>query len=164
MGLCTWRRVAAWLKDCRGTNLIEAAFVTPLLLLLTFGIVDFSGVFYGYLALENGVSQATRFGITGEVLADPNQPKVNLSRVDSIKLAMRRATPTMTIPDAAFTFSHLPEGQSVWLAGTGGPNDVEKVMVTYDWELMTPLIGTLFPKGHLTLKVSSAMKNEPRFQ
>jgi len=156
--------MAAWLKDCRGTNLVEAAFVTPLLLLMTFAIVDFGGLFYAYLALESGVSQATRFGVTGQQLADPNNPQVNLSRTDSIKLAMRRATPTITIPDNAFSFSHLPEGQTVWLAGTGGPKDVEKVQIDLNWDLMTPLIASFFPNGKLTLRVSSSMKNEPRFQ
>lgn len=164
MFTCHRRRVLAWLKDCRGTNLIEAAFVLPLLLLLTFGIVDFGGLFYAWLALENGVSQATRFGITGEQLGDPENPAVKLSRTDSIKLAMRRATPSLTIDDDAFTFSHLPQGASDWVAGTGGPNDIEKVQVVYTWELMTPLISHFFPNGELQLRVDSAMKNEPRFQ
>ena len=48
------------LKDATGATLLEAAIITPLLLLLTFSIADFGGLFYVYLALENGVSQATR--------------------------------------------------------------------------------------------------------
>ena len=159
-----WRRIARWLKDCRGTNLVEAAFVLPLLLLVTFAIADFGGLFYAYLALENGVSQATRMAVTGQQLNDPNQPNVQLSRMDSIKLAMRKATPSLTIPDNAFTFSHLPQGSNVWVAGTGGPNEIEKVQINYTWQLMTPLIATLFPGGELRLTVSSSMKNEPRFQ
>ena len=46
--------------------MLEAAIITPLLLLLTFSIVDFGALFYVYLALENGVSQATRYGVTGQ--------------------------------------------------------------------------------------------------
>ena len=53
------------LKDATGATLLEAAIITPLLLLLTFSIADFGGLFYVYLALENGVSQATRFAVTG---------------------------------------------------------------------------------------------------
>ena len=40
------------LRDDTGTSLIEAALITPLLLILTFAIVDFGAVFYAYLALE----------------------------------------------------------------------------------------------------------------
>jgi Flp pilus assembly protein TadG len=46
------------LGDSRGATLVEAAVLTPLLLLLTFSIMDFASLFYVYLALENGVSQA----------------------------------------------------------------------------------------------------------
>jgi Flp pilus assembly protein TadG len=31
--------------------------ITPLLLMLTFGIIDFASMFYVYLALENSVSR-----------------------------------------------------------------------------------------------------------
>ena len=46
--------------------------IIPLLLLLTFAIIDFSTVLYIYLTLENGVSQATRYAVTGQQMNDPN--------------------------------------------------------------------------------------------
>ena len=146
--------------DCNGTNLVEAALITPLLLLLTFAIVDFAGVFYVYLALENGVSQATRFAVVGANADDPNNPGTNLNRTDSIKLAMRQATPTLTIPDSDFTFSHLSAGGGAWVAGPGTSGDVEKVTIDHTWSIMTPLIRPFFTNGQLVLEVSSAMKNE----
>ena len=48
-------RVVRRLRDTRGGSLVEAALITPLLLMLTFGIIDFASMFYVYLALENGV-------------------------------------------------------------------------------------------------------------
>src|SRR5688500_15983751 len=96
---CTSRLVRR-LKDARGSNIVEMALVMPLLFLLTFSIVDFASMFYVYLALENGVSQAARFGVTGNVL--PGK-----TRDESIREAMRSATPSLTIDDDAFTFSHL---------------------------------------------------------
>jgi Flp pilus assembly protein TadG len=51
--------------------MLEAALITPLLLLLTLSIIDFGAMFYVYLALENGASLATRYGITGRVMDDP---------------------------------------------------------------------------------------------
>ncbi len=144
--------------------MVEAAIITPLLLLLTFGIVELGTMFYVYLSLENGVSQATRFAITGNLAADPNNPGQMLSRADSIKAAMRDATPTLTIPDAAFTFNHLPAGGAGWVGGTGGPGDVEKVGVDYTWTMMTPLMRPFFSNGQIQMHVESAMKNEGRFQ
>ena len=144
------------LKSSRGTNLLETALILPLLLLITFSIVEFGAMFYSYLALENGVSQATRYGITGATSG-------TLTREDSIKAAMRDATPTLTIPDSAFTFNYLPQGASTWLSGPGGPGDIEKVTVNYTWDFMTPLLRPFFTNGQLPMQVSSSMKNEGRF-
>src|SRR5262245_36807719 len=110
----------------RGQTLIEAAFVTPLLLLLTFGIVDLGAILYIYLALESGVSQVTRYGVTGNAMD-------GLSREESIKSTMRRATPTLTLDDGAFEFSHLSGGS--WVSGAGGPGEIEKVTVRYTHEV-----------------------------
>jgi uncharacterized membrane protein (UPF0127 family) len=152
------------LRDNAGTNILEAAILTPLLLLLTFGIVDFGALFYVFLSLENGVSQATRYGVTGNLMDDPAHPGTPLSRADSIKLAMRQATPTLTIPDSAFTFSFMPPGASSWSSGTGGPGDIGKVTIDYTWTLMTPMMRPFFTGGQAHLRVDSAMKNEARFQ
>lgn len=82
-------RAGRRLRDARGVALIEAALITPLFLLLTFSIVEFGAVFYACLAPENGVSLATRYAVTGNLLDDPANPGTPLSRQDSIKTAMR---------------------------------------------------------------------------
>ncbi len=158
------RRILRRLRDTSGTSIVEAAIITPLLLLLTLSIVDFGVLFYVYLALENGVSQATRFAVTGNVKDDPGKPGNPLSRTDSIKLAMRQATPTLTIADGAFSFNHMALGGGPWIAGTGGPQEIEKVTINYDWTLLTPLLRPFFTGGKLKFSVESTMKNEGRFQ
>ena len=156
--------LVARLRDTAGTNILEAAILTPLLLLLTLSIADFGALFYVYLALENGVSQASRYGVTGNAMDDPARPGTPLSRSDSIKTAMRQATPTLTLPDSAFSFSFMAPGATGWTAGTGGPGDIGKVTVDYDWTLMTPLLRPFFTGGQAHLRVDSAMRNETRFQ
>jgi Flp pilus assembly protein TadG len=151
------RRVVRRLRDSRGATLIEAAIMTPLLLLLTFSIVDFACLFYVYLALENGASQATRYAVTGNLQA-------GMTREQSIKAAMRQATPTLTLDDNMFSFSFLPPGGAVWQPGTGGENDIGKVTINYQWNLMTPLIRPFFTGGQINIRVESAMKNERKFQ
>ena len=116
--------LARRVRETAGNSLLEAAIITPLLLLLTLSIIDFGALFYVYLALENGVSQATRYGVTGNVMPDPLNPANNLSHDDSIKAAMRSATPTLTLPDAAFSFQFMPAGGGAWQAGSGGPNQL----------------------------------------
>ena len=157
-----WRRRRSLrrLSDARGANLVEAAVITPLLLLLTLAIVDFSAMFYAYLALEHGVSQATRYAVTGQQMSASGTP---IGREASIKAKMRDATPTLTIPDGAFSFSFMRPGTSAWNGGLGGPNDVGRVTVNYNWTFMTPLIRPFFPGGQINLTVQSTMKNEAIF-
>ena len=150
-------RLARLAKESRGANIVEMALVMPLLFLLTFSIVDFGSLFYAYLALENGVSQAARYGVTGNTLAGE-------SREESIRDAMRKATPTLTLEDGDFTFSHLTPGAAAWQPGSGNPGDVSKVQVTHGWKLMTPFIREFFAGNMVTIKVESAMLNEPRFE
>lgn len=152
---CTSRLVRR-IKDSRGANIVEMALVLPLLFLVTFSIVDFASLFYVYLAMENGVSQAARFGVTGNVSG-------GLSREDSIRKAMRESTPTLAFQDIDFTFSHMAPGGAAWLAGSGNPADISKVKVTHTWALMTPFIREFFANGKITIAVESAMLNEPRF-
>ena len=137
--------------------MIEAAIITPLLLIVTFAIVDFGVLLYVHLALANGVSLATRYGVPGNVMP-------GMSREASIRTAMRNNTPTLTLDDSAFTFSHMAPGGGSWAAGTGGPNDIEKLTVQYTYRLMTPFLKPLFTNGEINFRVESAMKNEGLFQ
>lgn len=148
------------LRDSRGATLIEAAIVTPLLLLLTFSCMDFASIFYVYLSLENGVSQATRYGVTGNLMDDPANPGTPLSRAGSMMAAMRIATPTITLPDSAFSFSHMTPGGGSFVGGIGGPGDIEKLTVDYTWNIMTPVLRPFFSGGQIHFTVDSAMKNE----
>jgi Flp pilus assembly protein TadG len=135
---------------------VEAAIITPLLLLLTFSIVDFGALLYIYLSLESGVSQATRFAVTGAETP-------GMTREEAIRAAMRQATPTLTLPDTAFTFSFMPPGATSWSSGPGGPGDIGRVTVNYTWNIMTPLIRPFFTGGQINMRVESAMKNEARW-
>ncbi len=156
-----WQRLLARLRDSSGANLIEAAIVLPLLVLLTFSIVDFASMFWVYLALENGVSQASRYGVTNQLMQDPSNPGTYMTRLDSIKTAMRDATPNISIPDSDFTFSYMSPGATGWSAGPGGPGDITKITVNHNWDLLTPVLRPFFPSGQVQISVSSAMKNEP---
>jgi Flp pilus assembly protein TadG len=147
------RRLFARLRNRDGATMLEAAFITPLLLLLTFSIIEFASILYCHLALQNGAAQATRFAVTGNVNG-------TMSRVDSIKAAFRAATPTLNVPDSGFTFSHLEVKGKVFVAGTGGPDEVERLTVNYTWNLFTPLLRPFFRNGKIMLKAESTMRNE----
>ncbi len=138
----------------RGQSLIEMGLVMPILVLLTFGIVDFGLLFYTHLALESAASQAVRYGITGSAMN-------GMSRQESIKAALRNAAPTLTIDDGDITFSRLAGGN--WVNGLGGAGDVERLSINYTHKVF--ILAPFFPpNGQVTLHAESAMKNEDRFE
>jgi hypothetical protein len=57
----------------------------------------------------------------------------------------------------------MPAGGGSFVGGVGGPGDVDRVTITYDWEVMTPLIRPFFTDGKIRFKVESTMKNERKF-
>ena len=52
-------------RSSRGTALAETGIIITLLIPLTFAVLDFAGILYAFQAMQNGVSQATRFAVTG---------------------------------------------------------------------------------------------------
>ncbi|RPI56006.1 MAG: pilus assembly protein [Acidobacteria bacterium] len=153
------------IRDCGGNNLLEAAIVTPLLLMLTFGIVDFASLFWVYVSMESGISQATRFAVTGASKDDPDSPGTPMGREGTIKAAMQDAAPMLAIDSMTFSFSHMVPGSSSWASGAGGPGDIGRVAVEYSWQPLTPILAPfLGTDGKMTLHVESAMRIEPEWE
>jgi hypothetical protein len=50
-------------KAERGQGIVEFALVIALLLLLVFGIIDFSRLFFAYATMSNGVREGARYAI-----------------------------------------------------------------------------------------------------
>jgi hypothetical protein len=146
-----WRSRA--LRNAKGQTLIETALVLPLLLLISFAIIDFGVLFTVNLALESAVSQAARYGMTG-------QSEAGMSRADSILAVMQSVTPTLTINPASVEFHHLVGGG--WVAGVGGPGEVQRISVRYTHTVM--VLTPFFTNGQVTLRAESTMKNEDRFE
>jgi hypothetical protein len=147
-------RLGPRLRDAKGNSIIEAALIMPILMMVTFGIVDFGILFYKHLALESAVSQAVRYGITGNTGGAG-------SRQDAIKAVLRSSAPTLYIEDQDITFSRLAGGN--WVNGLGGPGDVERLSVNLTHRVL--ILAPFFqPDGTIVLHAESAMKNEDRFQ
>ncbi len=143
------------LRSNRGQAFIETGIAIIVLLGFVFSVIDAATLFWTYMTLESGVTEATRFAVTGQTLTDSGGNA--LSRADSIKLAMRTEAPGMTIPDGEFDFFDVTTNS----AGTGAPNDVIRVTITHPYRPVFPILFLASPNGVFTITVSSTMKNEP---
>ena len=123
-------------------------------MLLSLSVVEAAMLFFAYLTLQNGVTAASRFGVTGQ---DPNDDDHPTRHEDSIMRVMRDAT-GLKLEDGEFTFYDITTQSS----GTGGPDDIIQVTVKHPLQLISPLVWPLVGNGGvITLRVSAMMRNEP---
>lgn len=121
-----------------------------LMIVLTFTIFDFAHFFWSLLTFQHAVSTGTRFAITNSELPD-------MSRDESIRHAIKEATPGFAVDDGDISFYNVSDDSP----GAGGPNDVVRVTVQHDFTFLTPGLEHFFDGGQLRFQVSSTMRNEP---
>lgn len=139
------------LRCTRGTTPVELAIVLPVLLVILFGIFDFSRLFYARLTMQHAVREAVRFAVTGNATNDPvsGTPR---SRVESIRAKIVQHAVALDVD---------VNGIVITPANGGGPGEVVTVSSAFAYEVTTPLIRPLLPNGRYPFTVASSMKNEP---
>jgi len=140
------------LGNDRGQALVEFALAVPIVLVLMFGIMEFSRHYYARLTLQHAVSEAARFATTGGVL--PDSVGDPMSRAKSITTVIARRASTLNVD---------VDGVTLDPADGGGPGDVLRVSADFTFNFLMPGVRTLFPDGSLRFSVSTALKNEPYF-
>ena len=147
-------RVLRRFRHDGGANLVEAALIFPVLILLVYALFEFAIILYIQMALQNGVNQGARFAITRSLLPD-------MSREQSIRKVVKDEIPSLKITDANISFSHMGLSESSWSSGTGPANSVERVTVTYTYPIMSIAMKPFFGnKSTLTFTAHATMKNE----
>jgi len=63
-------RIVRRFKKAPAQSMVEFAMALPVLLLATFGVVEFGRLLQAWLALENGARMAVRYAVTGEYNPD----------------------------------------------------------------------------------------------
>lgn len=183
-------RLAALLRDRRGSTAVDFAIIGPSLVLMLIGILEVSMLLMSQTLLQSAVADAARSGLTG-------QPGDGLTRAELIRLAAERVGGNLIRPEhlrletlvyTSFANVGEPEpytdvnsngaydpgepftdvnGNGSWdvdqgRSGLGGPNDIVLYRILYDWQPMTPLLRGLLPdEGRLELSASFAVRNEP---
>jgi Flp pilus assembly protein TadG len=142
------------LRCDHGQSLVEFAAVCFLLCELVFGVMDFGRVFFTQMTLQHAVREAGRFAVTGNKLADPNNPGQQLTRVESIKAVARRAA-------AGLDVSSLTVTSAAGNNTAGGPGQNVTISLTTTIRFITPIIGQFFNGGRYTMTVRTTFKNEP---
>jgi len=141
-------------RNTSGQSLVEFAIVLPLLLLMFFGIFEFGRFYFTKLTLQHAVREATRFAITGNTLTDPETGDP-ISRANSIVRVILENTNNLDVDLAGVTITP---------ADGGGPEEIVRVRVDFQYDLTMPLIQNIVPDGHVNFSFSTAMRNEAFYE
>lgn len=129
-------RCLATLRE-RGQGLVELALVTPVLLLMFLGVVDFSRAFYAYVAATNaarvGAEAAMDYRVSDNVIAT----KIRNEASPSVSLNSIVITPT----------------QSSRTAGTA-----VQIGVTYVFSPLTPIVSSFWGGGSLPMVITATAR------
>jgi hypothetical protein len=129
------------------------------MVMLVLAVIDFARIQHTRARVQNAVSQATRFAITGNRLADGDNPGVLLSREASIARLVRQISRIDEIdPREIEILTIEPDGSTT--TGAGGPGDVVLVRVSHGVDLLTPGLANLFPNRRYLFTCTSRFRNE----
>lgn len=197
------RHVSAWCVYARntikkpsiiqaeqGVSALEFAFVAPVLLLLLFGIIEFSLVMTAYNVMEGATSISARLGKTGFTSSGNTRAQTIInsitaragSFIDPEQLTVTSkfykqfdqiGDPEPYIDansngnyDTGETYTDV-NGNAQWdsdmgSSGYGSANDVVVYTVTYPWTINTPIVNRLVGQnGTYNITTHAVVKNEP---
>jgi hypothetical protein len=117
-------------RSRRGQSLVEFALVLPLLLVLVLGAVDFGRVFFGWVALQNAARVGANYAATHpDAWAQGNTAQMD--RYAELVEDSGARNCELTIEDPTFP------------GGTRLIGDPTSVHLTCDFDLITPLMGSI---------------------
>jgi Flp pilus assembly protein TadG len=123
----------------RGQTLVEFALILPVFILVLMGILDLGRAVYYSATLSNAAREAAREGIVDQTCNHVTDKAVQRA----VGMQNVTATVTWTTPAGTTTRSCSPA------AGTASVGDLTRVVVEYDYNAATPIIGNLVGTIHL---------------
>ncbi len=127
----------------RGAAIVEMAVVTPLLLTLLFGVIEFGNSFMFRQILTNAAREGAR---TSAIQATANDAAIRVAVKDAMS-----AVGGVAIPDSAIEITH-------WCKYSDGtPNFTEKVMITVPYDDVA-IFGTFFGVWENIIAMSTMRK------
>jgi hypothetical protein len=129
-----------WFRGQRSQGLTEFAIIAPVLLILTFGIVDFGRAMYMYITLQQAANEGARVAVRASYFVDPNgathswptdSDVASAVQVHAVMMTLANPCPNGPIPNNGNPqgSTQLPPSSTGWIfitdpsaAGNGTPN------------------------------------------
>lgn len=121
-------------KSERGQGLVELAIALPFLLLLLLGVLDVGRAYWALVALKDAVSEGASYAASYPTRTTEIQER-----------AAESSNALMVLSPDMFSIDYVDPPT------TGQPITVT---VTYDFEIVNPVVNAIVPDGKLTLRAA----------
>ena len=128
-------------KNQKGQTLVEFALILPIIIIILFGITEFGRAFYSYIVITNAAREGARAGVVGK------------SNDDILARVKETAPLNPPLEDSDITIT--PSDKSARTPGVS-----MNVEVTYDVDIITPVISNVLGKNTFTLTSKAVMRVE----
>src|SRR5882762_9890758 len=88
-GQAVMKRLVAYARSQRSQGLTEFAIIAPVILLLTFGIIDFGRALYLYITLQQAANEGARVAVRASYFIDPNGASHNWPKNSDVLSAVQ---------------------------------------------------------------------------
>lgn len=185
--LNTSTKTKDFVRDSDGVTAVEFALITPVFLLLLFGIIEFALVMYVSSVMEGAVAASSRYGKTGYTAAGSSRLQQITSTIATRSAGLLDPTKITVRTTVYPSFNSISQeepyidanhngtrdsdesytdvnGNGQWdssgVAGLGNANDIVVYTVFYPWVINTPIIGK-FLGDTIYISSRTVVKNEP---
>jgi Flp pilus assembly protein TadG len=156
-----WRNKGRWK---RGSSAVEFALALPVFIILVIGIIEFGWYFFVQHTLQFATREGMRLALVGRTLTDASgnpmtrQASIIQTIKDHASAAVKADKLVISIYPVNNDFSNPANWQN--MQNPGGPGDYMRVQTSYDHNLFTPLIGSLFSGRHVVVHAQGTYRNE----
>lgn len=172
-----------------GITSIEFALVSPVMILLMMGIIEFSLIMFTTAVMESAATATARYGMTGyvaagssrqeQIIANINNRTAGLLNPNHIVITTKVYSSVDRIGDPETCVNPVSppcpgtpgvnfvdiNGNGQWdsdmgVVGLGSANDIVVYRVTYPWPITTPIVSAIVGSPY-NISVRTVVKNEP---
>ena len=153
-----WRRVR---DDDSGATLLEFGMLAPVIFMATIGLFEATMMVSVKTLLDAGTREASRFGITGEVVSGETRETTIKGIIANHTSALVLGSALNVTMKSYETFQQLTTDPDSGVPGAGSANDVVVYTVTYQQPLMTPYLETILGVEKIPQSARVIVQNEP---
>ncbi len=143
-------------KPDSGLVSLEFGMLLPVLLLFIFGTIEMGNMFRAWLTIQKAAQTGARFATTGQGEEEGTRIQMIVDKTSQLISTLPSGTTVIEVK----SWPGMDTGGAPNEGDAGGPCDTVQVVVSYDYEPITPIVGSLM-SSPIVLDGSDMKVNEP---